>query len=263
MANDFTGDADCKALWRFENDSLDSIGGNDWAVLAGTPGWDNVDFKEGSYCTFLEGDAGDDSYLIVDGDLDAGFPFKNGDSNKKISICYWVQLDNIPSGSVPTIYVFDKGGGSTRSFFSGFEYSLNSTNFSMGIGIAPGSSWEVKQHATGVTDANFIGNWYHVGCTYQDSDKTYRIRVWDDNAQAILGSDATGTMTNNINVENGGCLCNATPNLSKVSDIRVDEMVIFGDILTAGEIDEIRGGTFGGGVAAQYYRRHLLQGQGF
>jgi hypothetical protein len=111
----------------------------------------------------------------------------------------------------------------------------------MSIGYNGGASWETISHATAMS----TGVWYHVGCTFDNSDKSYRIRVWDDNASTILGSDKTGTATNNINVEDGFLVIGDTWGGSPLLDGQLDEIVVFKDILTADEIDQIRGGTYG------------------
>jgi hypothetical protein len=263
MANDFTGDANCKALWRFENNALDSVGGNDWQADGGSPQWDAVTFKEGAYSVDMLGKTDGDSYLLSDagGDLDAGYPFKNGDANKKMSICSWIQFQSAPSGSgTRTAYCYEKGGGSTMSFHLSLSYTTNSSNWQIGIGINGGTSFESVQHASNITDASLLGNWYHIGATYDDSDKSYRIRVWDDNAQAILGSDQTGTMSNNINIENGAVHLNESPINTQIGDVFYDEMVIFDDILTADEIDEIRKGAYGTQVGPKFH--HYQQAGG-
>jgi hypothetical protein len=247
-ANDFTNDPNAKALWIFENDALDSIGGNDWNVDDGSPQFDSGTFKEGAYSVDMLGKTDNDSYIMSDagGDLDADFPLKNGDTNKKISICMWAQLQSTPAGSgTRDVGLYLKGGGTTRSIRTTMEYTSDSTNFSLSIGYNSGSNWETVQHASSITNAALLGNWYHVGWTYQDSDKTYRIRIWDDNAGAILGSDLTGTMSNSINVENGAVKLNEIISGSSNGDVFYDELVLFDDILTADEIDSIRAGIFG------------------
>ncbi|MBE3144107.1 MAG: hypothetical protein IMZ61_09325, partial [Planctomycetes bacterium] len=76
------------------------------------------------------------------------------------------------------------------------------------------------------------------------SDRSYRVRIWDDFAGAILGTDKTGISPVNIFVGTGtiyrGYAAAAFDMLG-----HVDEMVVFDDILTPGEIDEIRAGTYG------------------
>ena len=116
MANDFTDDPNCVALWRFESGAVpflaDSIGTNEPLVDYGTVAEDTVNYKEGA-CSADFG--GSQSFHIDDADLDAGFPIKNGDTNKKVSVCGWYRPDVITGDSRG---VFAKGdfGAGTMSF---------------------------------------------------------------------------------------------------------------------------------------------------
>ena len=118
MANDFSGDGNCKALWSFESGAFtdDSKGGNDLtdnntvttAVISAPPPGD------GTQCANPE-QGSTEFFDIDDSALDAGFPLKNGDSNKKISVCFWF---NMESDTANTRYMFAKYNTDTgtRSF---------------------------------------------------------------------------------------------------------------------------------------------------
>jgi hypothetical protein len=229
--NDFTTDTDCVALWRFENGALttDSVGTNT-LTETGSPTTDTVDYKEGAASVERDGSGG---FYILDSSLDSGFPLKSGDSNKKISVTCWINWDTANGAT------FFKDDNGKRSF--AISYAASPLRVTMSIGYSSGASWEVLTHGWTIT----AGQWYHVGCTFDDSDKSYRIRIWDDNASAILGSDLTGTATNNINVEDGVLRFMGTWGGSPTFDGHLDEVVVFKDILTTEEIDQIRGGTYG------------------
>jgi hypothetical protein len=244
MANNFSGDDNCKALWRFENGALvvDSKGGNTLTTST-TPSADTVDFKEGASCVDYERDDGDGHY-IADSNLDAGYPMKNGDATKSISVCWWMKAE---STTIAYHVIYSKADNGKNNM----ELSVTSAGaIAMLIGTGGGTSWEIVTHASNTVD----GQWYHVCCTFKDSDKSYRIRIWDDNAGTILGVDKAGTATNNINVED------ATVRIAHTwagnnYDGRIDEMVVFDDILAVEEIDQIRLGTYSpsSGVAAKIH----------
>ncbi|RJR45459.1 MAG: hypothetical protein C4567_03125 [Deltaproteobacteria bacterium] len=81
MANDFSTDPRCKALWKLDGDLTDGHGGNHLTGY-GSPAiaFDDVDQQEGSHCGDFEKDNG--NYAgIPDAVLDPGFPLKNGDAN--------------------------------------------------------------------------------------------------------------------------------------------------------------------------------------
>lgn len=241
MANDFSGDSSCKALWRFENGALiaDSKGGNT-LTDNNTVGTDTGDFKEGSACADLER-TNNEHFSITDANLDSGFPLKNGDTVKKISVCFWIKIEAISQ----TQYLFSKSDGVTNK--RSFGVNLDSTRHIRVLnGWNGGLSFTLIPHSSSLV----IGQWYHVGITHDGVAKTGLIRIWDDNASAILGTDKVISWPNNTNVED------APVNIGTVNsgsstfafDGKLDEMPVFDRVLSASEIDEIRSGTFGDSI---------------
>ena len=86
MANDFSGDGACVALWRFESGALttDSIGTNTLTDV-NTVGTETTDYQEGSACADIERD-NSELFSIDDTDLDSGFPYKSGGSDLDITV---------------------------------------------------------------------------------------------------------------------------------------------------------------------------------
>lgn len=239
-ANDFSADANCCAFWGFEDGALttDSIGTNTLST-GNSPVADTVNYKEGAASVDLEKD--DTDYLyITDGDLDAGYPHKSGDTNKKISICFWIKFETIPASYASNIYY--KGIGLNKnSFRIRALYSGGNVTFNLSIGIRAGLTCESVDHGTAIS----ADVWYHVGMTHQDSDKYYKMRIWDDNASALLGgAEVTGNFTNSMNIENGDLYLSSTTSNYEFDGL-IDEMVVFNDILSSAEIDQIRAGTYG------------------
>jgi len=235
MANDFSGDSNCKAVWNLDSGALttDSKGSNT-LTDNNTVGTDGADYKQGDQSADFV-NANDEYLSITDANLDAGFPLKNGDSNKKISLCFWMKHDDLVS-----YYIMGKwnAAGAKRSILVSKGWG---DDLWLYIGYNGGASNESVAHAS-IFAANI---WYHVGITLDDSDKSYRIRVWDDNASAILGSDKTGNFTNNINIEDAAWTIGRREDSGYSLDGHLDEICIFNDILTTDEIDQIRAGTYG------------------
>jgi hypothetical protein len=239
-ASDFTGDPNCIALWRFENAAFtaDSIGTNTLNPVV-TPSSDTGNYKEGSASVHYD----DTEYLqLSDGLMDAGFPFKNGDATKNFSICFWFYMDSLPaSAKVAVMYRKDATNKSVIQM-GPFNQAGTTTMFTW-IGYNGGASWEALDHGTAMSS----GRWYHIGFTYQDSDRAYRMRIWDDTASALLGGgEVTGNYTNNINVEDAPLYIGGPATGFGIVG-EMDEMVVFNDILSAEEIDQIRGGSYGSG----------------
>jgi len=240
MANNFAGDPNCTALWRFENGALtaDSKGANTLTAV-NTPTADQVNFKEGAASVQLT--EADTDYLVInDVNLDAGFPLKNGDAVKKISATFWVRFDSLPV-VVSRRACFNKDGLNKCSILIGLYNDMTDSSIELSIS-SNGMAWTSYLHASAIA----INTWYHVGVTYQDSDQVYRIRIWDDTAGAILGVDLTGVGVN-IFVTNGAVKVGDDQAGAKM-DGKIDEMVIFNDILTVAQIDAIRAGTYNVGA---------------
>jgi hypothetical protein len=242
--NDFSGDPNCKALWSFENGALttDSIGSNTLTQYH-TPVADTVNYKEGAAsCDFEAGD--NDGFYIADADLDSGFPLKSDDATKSISVCMWVKFESLTNYRM--LYQKSDSGKNCLEIFI-----LNTQYPAFEIGYNSGTSWDLKTFGTQVA----TGKWYHIAVTFKNSDKSYRMRIWDDDAGALLGADLTGTATNNINVEDAYLrIGHSWFSGAHANDGLIDEIVVFDDILSTDEIDQIRAGTYGaaaGGSNAQ------------
>ena len=237
MANDFSGDANCKALWRFENGALtaDSIGTNT-LTDNNTVGTDVVNHQEGAACADCES-GNSEFFSITDGNLDVDFPFKNGDTTKKISLCFFYKPESIGA----TQFLFPKTATDKHSFNL---YIFTTGEVDFWIGYNGGADREY------LTDSSLFlqaGTQYHIGFTFDDSDKSFRLRVWDVDAVQALGADYTGNTTNNINIEDADLGIGAISSGGSYADGLFDEMVIFNDILSVSEIDEIRAQTYGAG----------------
>ncbi len=244
MANDFTGDSDCVALWRFESGALttDTIGTNTLTNNAAVAE-NAVDYKEGAGSADFE--SGSTQYFdITDANLDAGFPLKNGDSNKKISMSGWFRLESFPVLQVP----FSKWDNTLNS--RSFVIQVTQANeFRFLIGTSGGASSEIVYDSAAIQLST--GRWYHYGITFQDSDKSWKVVVWDDTGSSKI-INASGNSTNNINIEDAGVAIGSQLSNGVGSfpyDGEIDEIVVFKDILTTGEIDEIRQGVFGAPLA--------------
>lgn len=232
MANNFSNDSECRALWKFESGALttDSKGGNTLST-SGSPSSETGDYQEGSGCVDLE--RGDTDYLyITDTNLDTDYPFKYGDTVKEFSFTGWIKLESTND----TCTIYQKGSGGNASIW------LKVSTTDLILSVYDGA-WEDYTFGTSLT----TGVWYHIGATYEDTGKAYRIRVWDDNASDFLGTDLTGTGTGDINDTTDTVYVGVAAGInSHCFDGFIDEVAIFSRILTTAQIDQIRGGTYGG-----------------
>jgi hypothetical protein len=238
-ANVFSTDANCVAVWNLDNGALttDSKGTN--TLTNSGVASDAVNFQQGDGSGDFE--SGDPDYMsIADASLASGFPLKNGDANKEISVCMWVRFESLPTAGYDQ-YIFNKGGATNYSFFINIVNTGATVQWRLGIGRADTGGNDVDNYScqSGIA----INTWYHVGVTYDDSDKSYRMRVWDDTAGALLAADVTNTAGYHINVEDGVFQLGRL-GTGHYFDGVLDEVVVFNDILSADEIDKIRAGTY-------------------
>lgn len=238
MPNDFSGDSNCVALWRFEDGALtvDSKGGNTLGNMGGKANTSN--YREGGCSVHIDTEESDRLY-VADGDLDLGFPFKGGDEVKNFSFCFWAYLDSLPGSGNQRLCLIktETLKNSFRVFFRN-DGAKTCVCFSMST---DGSAWNYYHHASGIE----AGKWYHVGVTYEldGGNGNYRIRVSDDDA--VLGVDKTGA-AGEIFVSGDSWIWISYANASYNFDGDLDEFVIFKDILTVDEIDQISAGNYGG-----------------
>lgn len=243
--NDFSGDADCIGLWKMEDGALtvDTIGTNT-LTSGGGESANTTTKKEGN--ASLDVTSGSNDYLsITDASLDSGFPGKSGEANGTLSICFWIRFDSIPPayGQIVGKYLLS---GNKRSYTIGTDGDA----FSWFWGTAGGGSVNWYTHASTIS----TGVWYHVGVTCDDVALTYRIRIWDDDAGAIFGVDKTGSIVNAMNIEDAPFFIGDGADFGGAYQIDglIDEVVIFDDVLSTSEIDQIRAGTYGGGATHIY-----------
>jgi hypothetical protein len=241
MANDFSGDPNCVALWKFDNDANDSIGGNDLTEV-NTPTYDASIKKEGTHSIDFEYDNAE-YCTIDDADLDANFPGKSGTSSQSFSICGWFRLETLPSSGPDNRTLIGKYENGMRSYVVDLEDSNNKVLFK--VGYNSGGS------ATTITFGTALqtGRWYHFGVTYDVSDNGMKLRIWDDTAGALLDSNASGTAGGNMSPAAAPLQISHSWALDNhVIDGKIDEVVIFNKVLSDADIDSIRAGTYGTGA---------------
>ncbi len=252
MANDFSGDPNCVALWRFEDSpgfTVDSQGSNDLTNDGADE--ENTYYKEGSQSAKFV-NSNNDSMTIADADQDAGFPWRYADGGsveKSYSINFWMRFITLPSVIGSYIYFISKAklNGSILNCFSIASDGSNKLIFLKGYNS--GASYEIVTFGT----AFEVDKWYQIGVTYDSSTKGYCLRVWDDTANDFLDSDLTGNFTNATDLVDVPLHLGRRHSNYGWLDGYLDELVIFNRVISTDEIDAIRNGTFTFG-GTQYQR---------
>lgn len=224
-----------KARWKFNSGSLltDSIGGNtltDHGTVTAFTGHP----KEGSACAeFIRTSA---QWLSrADTDLSAGFPLKNGDATKKITVCYWIKM---PTGVGGTTY-YDVCGKSTAATKLCLRHVVYSGKLYFYLGYNNGASEETKSYPASSTWV--YGRWYHVAFTIDGIAKTLTLRVYDDYAKAVVYT-VSAPFTNELNVEDAAWTIGTSADGPSTNyfDGLLDDMIVFADILDPAVTDMIQ-----------------------
>jgi hypothetical protein len=276
--NDFTGDPNVIMVQNFETADrdnpttglwYDSSGNGQHFTESGSPDVNDVNdyFKQGASSGYFDAKTYTQvgSYLrLTDADLSAKWPFKSTFSGTvKFSYCAWFRIDGPPDGS---------SNNAIKSLFGQYKITVPERVVDFGLywdgsivrlkyskGYNSGASVE----ASDGTATLVSGRWYHVGLTYDDTDHSVKIRLWDDTAGAIV-DNITDTHENSMDPSGSAESVfignrTITPAQYYEFDGWMDEVVFFDDILTSAEIDQIRLGTYGAAAMANNWwwrRRH-------
>jgi hypothetical protein len=237
--NNFASDPDCVALWKFDNLATlttDSIGTNTLENHGVTV--ETADRREGAGCaSFRVSEA--DWMIIDDADLSANFPTRLGDPSPDMSICFWMKPRTFPfGGTMICKYLVATDDRSWRLLLGG----ALTGNLKVALGIGSGNNF--KEYNFNAPEQQLVkDHWYHVAFTYKDADRSYHVRVWDGTT-AVLVYDATGFATSHMAITDAPLVLGSAPLLSEYYDGLLDEVVVFSDILTTAEIDQIRQGIY-------------------
>lgn len=238
MANNFSNDTSCKALWRFESGAMttDSKSTNTLTASGSAPAEDTTNKAEGGCSASFAGDVLR-YYERTDADLAAGFPLKTGDSTQQITICAWVRpLTDSEKG------IICKGNFSSGSIF-----------------IKQFTGDCIKLNWNGVGDQCKISLsayslWIHIAYLIDGVNGTCSARAWDSIAGVITPTPVSGLSNASWDLSLAwrmGALSNSATNYF---DGNLDEVVVFNRLLSNDEIDAIRGGTYNETYPAGGYR---------
>jgi len=159
-----------------------------------------------------------------------------------MSICFWMKATNFSyENTIIAKYLIATGDRSWRIFTS--NQAIMEGVLKIGFGTQDGSRFET--YSFDAPDQLLAPHrWYHVGFTYRNSDRTYHVRVW--NAEAgVLQFDAVGTLGGWLAVNNAPVTLGNLALQSRYYNGLLDEVVVFKDVLSAAEIDQIRQGAYG------------------
>lgn len=179
----YTVDANCMAIYNMESGALttDSKGTNTLTNSGVTA--DVTGEPQGSaWGLFVRSES--DYMTIADTDLDTDYPLKDGEVQKSWTIAFWVELNTVDVIGVHTL--LRKGNGASDK---SINMVVNTNNYVQVFLSSDGTEWDNNFSHNTALEVDVL---YKVTITYDDTNGAYRIRIWDDDASAIHGTDATG-----------------------------------------------------------------------
>jgi len=239
MANDFS-DSDFKALWSLESGAItvDSKGSNTLSNYNSVSA-DTVNYKEKSASGLFDR-SGSTMLYITNANLDAGFPLKSGDTNKTITLCFWVR-PNL-GGSTGGIWGFD-----VTNKYSLLVYINTDSKLVISCGYNNGSSIESFVHGSALTNDGSV--WYHVGIVIDGVNKTIFVKIQDE-ALSKVGSNIDTVLANELNVEDSNLYIGRQ--INQYYNGNLDEIVVSAALKNETQIDQIAADTYGGGGGTTY-----------
>jgi len=232
MAKVYAGDPNCSAAFQFEPSALtaDSIGSASlvtYYVYGTEAASDTSSFQEGDGSCRWVGAAGDPWEL---NNPPSDFPLEPTTGSESFSITFWYYIDS--SNPDNTYYIFRK----SNSFYVWLDYYPGDDPASVILAITCVSE-------TLETDVTIEADkWYHIAITYDAPTKECNVRVYDAATEGVETWSDTFTSAPPLNPYNfviGDYYGDWTGNM--------DDLAFFKDVLTAGEIDAIRGDTSASG----------------
>ncbi len=201
------------------------------------------DYKEGE----ASGDTEDGYFRIDDADLDPGFPLKSGAATTQFSAAFWMQ-PRTGTDQVTGAGLFTKGaetGPYAYSFAVGLRESAGAGTGQFVLTVGSSDGTNQFKYFPDLGRSIQRNQWYHVAVSYQETTSTsgtLKLYVYDPSDDAVL----TATMTSvKVPVFNGPLALGILRWSTSRFDGLLDEVVVFKDILTSAEVNQIRQGSYG------------------
>jgi hypothetical protein len=228
MANDFSQDPGCKALWRFEAGALavDDKGTNNLTAI-GNPVADPSDYQEGSSSVVLNS-ANGNYFILPDANAADGLPFKSNDAVKLLTFSFYIKLSSAPTANASIL--------SKWSPNSSFAFYINSSRalriiYKTSLGYDFQDVFTLSLNTWYQIIVCLNGNngqctvyWWQVGTTPDDSPNTWT-RTFQSGRPLLLNDDDY--------VIGGNQLGAYLP-------AKLDECVLFNYFISPGEAVSIR-----------------------
>jgi len=224
------------SFYDFESGALttDSEGSN--TLTNNNAATESTDSKVNSGSTDLESGSSQ-YYSVADASLSSGFPLKSDDSTKVFTWACWFKVESFSAG-MGLISKYDGTANKRSAHLSVREIDSTSTyQVRVQLGYNSGADGEEIAHASTLS----ANTWYFVALSYDNSDKSYAIRLRDANGNTV-GSDVTGTATldaSKLYVSDAPFVIGALGAPTQYFDGLIDGVRIYNEVLTSGEVDTL------------------------
>jgi hypothetical protein len=183
----------------------------------------------GVWCKWYGGNPG---YTITDADLPTGFPFKNGDTGKKMTVCLWYKQSRGYSGSNSYGEIIRKHYSVDNNSFKIWS-DVNTQTLKIGWGY--GSGYYTLD--TGISIIEYQP--YHIAVELDAINNSIYVRVYDFYANTTYTYSTTVVNNLSLNSETLYILDGGG-----TADAYINCLCFFKRLLTDAEIDAIRDGTY-------------------
>ncbi len=245
--NKFSADASCVALYRFENGievGKDSVGFNHMYKTMYPNNRvveeETSNYKQGSGCAHFTQLTG---FQRNDWNLSTDFPTHSNRLNRKLSMAFWFKPETV-SGERNIIGKGQRATGSDPEWYK-YGWKIYAYNADLRFDLQYGTYNQSTETITLFAGALVAGRWYHLSFTYDIDTKSYYAELWDD-TNSLLSTIGPAATANTMNQQQNMFWVGQYPSGSSSIWWKgwMDELAIFGDILSAADMAAIRGGTY-------------------
>ena len=234
MANNVSGDVNCKAQWNLDSGALttDSKGTNTLTNV-NSVAEDLVDYIQGDCSGDFDGT---NNLEIADADLDFLMPLRSGSGNNVISIfCRFIRGRTGTEENLVSKY----DTNSKRSF----RLAIGSgDNLFLAIGYNSGASVEVLSGSY----TTVSGRWYSVLATYNGATRAWTLFLYDHTANSIVeNTGGTGAQTIFLSTADFTIGAEASAGTPRRFQGNIDEVLIFNDIVSDADACKLIGQSYG------------------
>ncbi len=232
MANDFSGDSRCKAVYRFEAASIGADETGDYNLGTGFQQevtTDESDYREGAASLYRPADAG--FLWLSEAAQNPDFPLGPQDwIAKSFSLTFWFKVV-IPDEAPDQLYVL-----AYRAGVAGFCVKKSGgSDYDLWVYLNDGATYYWNTSLPVTPD-----KWYHLGMVYDHASETVSVRLYSVEGDSVATWSTAALAINNAAAQ----WFWVGDGLGKLEHW-LDEGTLWNATLTADEIDQIRQGIYG------------------